>query len=88
MIQDIFEKLMNDYSISYSTNTMDGKEFDMIIHPPDGSLSLDLKVTNKTTWEEFVKMLNAEWVRRKKLRVEYYRKLAESLNDDVETPLI
>lgn len=33
MIQDIFEKLMNDYSISYSINTMDGKEFDMIIHP-------------------------------------------------------
>ena len=79
---------MHDYKINYSVSSMDGKDYDMIVYPPDGSLSLDLKVTNKTTWEEFVKMLNAEWVRRKKLKVEYYRRLADSLSRDVEFPLI
>ena len=88
MIHEIFNKLMHDYKINYSVSSMDGKDYDMIVYPPDGSLSLDLKVTNKTTWEEFVKMLNAERVRRKKLKVEYYRRLADSLSRDVEFPLI
>ena len=60
----------------------------MIVYPPDGSLGLELEVNNKTTWKQFVEMLNAEYVRRKKLKVEYYRRLADTLSDDVEMPLI
>ena len=88
MIHEIFNKLIHDYKINYSVSSMDGKDYDMIVHPPDGSLSLELKVTNKTTWNEFVEMLNAEYVIRKKLKVEYYRRLADSLSRDVEIPLI
>ncbi len=88
MIHEIFQKLIHDYKINYSVSSMDGKYYDMIVYPPDGSLGLELEVTDKTTWNQFVEMLNAEYVRRKKLKVEYYRRLADTLNDDVETPLI
>lgn len=88
MIHEILNKLIHDYKINYSVSSMDGKDYDMVVYPPDGSLCLDLKVTNKTKWEEFVEMLNAEYVRRKKLKVEYYRRLADTLSDDVEAPLI
>ena len=88
MIHEIFNKLIHDYKINYSVSSMDGKDYDMVVYPPDGSLGLDLKVTNKTTWNQFVEMLNAEYVRRKKLKVEYYWRLADTLSDDVEMPLI
>lgn len=87
MISEIQNKLI-EYRMSSSVNSMDGKEFFLIVHPPDGSLQIELVITHETSLEEFVKMINDEYIRMKKLKVEYYRRLADTLNDDVEMPLI